>query len=206
MPSATVITASAIMLAIYVGMPTNMQLDNLYQLFPLFGLLAFSMWCHYVVAAWIRLSRTDHKMTKYFSYTGYVVLLCILLHPGILVFQLWSDFGTLPPYSYVSYVGEASKMAVVFGSVALVCFYSTSPNAGLHELLFWPYIVALSDIAMILVFIHGLRLGSSISGWYRFVWLGYGIILLVCIIQRLILSKDNNKTTLQETKSQEIGA
>lgn len=60
---------------------------SIYQLFPLFGLLAFSlMWSHYIVAV-VRLhGGIDSSVTKsYFEATSFVVLVSILLHPATCV-------------------------------------------------------------------------------------------------------------------------
>lgn len=181
------------------GQPRNWSVSSLYQLFPLFGLLAFSlMWCHYVTAAILRASSSSIKLSSYFKWTGYAVLALILLHPGLLIYQLWSDGQGLPPFSYVDYVGQASKLAVILGSVSLLCFLLYETKSWLSKTVVWPYIVALSDIAMMLIVIHGLKLGSSLqSGWYKTVWVIYGVVLIACILGRLVYSKPTDK--LQET-------
>jgi hypothetical protein len=185
--SLTLITTLA---AIYAWWPKWSNITNVYILFPLFGLLAFSiMWCHYVMGALLRVRKDPTKLARYFRYTGYIVLACLLLHPGLLIYKLWSELGTLPPNSYVQYVGEASKLAVIFGSVGLLCFLLYETKHWLSKSFIWAYVVALSDVAMILIFIHGLRLGSLMHhSWYRYVWIFYGIVLIACIGSRLALA------------------
>src|SRR3954468_14513013 len=93
------LTILAAALAIIVwgkGFSWNFSGFSGYQLFPIFGLLAFSlMWAHYM-ASWLRrVYRVNPAILRtYFTATGWAVLLAILLHPGLLEYQLWRDgFG-----------------------------------------------------------------------------------------------------------------
>src|SRR5205823_845458 len=64
-----------------------------YLLFPVFGLIAFSiLWSQYITLALRRYYELGKvSLTTYFRVTGYIVLLAILLHPGLLIWQLWRD-------------------------------------------------------------------------------------------------------------------
>lgn len=156
-----------------------------YRLFPLFGLVAFSlMWVHYIVAALRLYSGGDKKVTEsYFNITGFLVLLSIVLHPAILVYKLWSDGLGLPPNSYLeNYVASGSQWAVALGSAALMIFLAYELRYKFQNRPWWRFVQYGSDIAMIAIFVHALRLGNHVqSGWYRYVWFFYGLSFLVSL-------------------------
>ena len=156
-----------------------------YQLFPLFGLLAFSlMWSHYVVAATRLYNGIDSVATRtYFEATSFVVLAAILLHPGLLAWQLWRDGAGLPPASEINYVRPALGWVVVLGMTAWLIFLAYELRRWLKTKPWWKYIQYLNDIAMLAIFYHGLRLGSHLqTGWFRGVWFFYGVTLVVSIV------------------------
>src|SRR4051812_21183121 len=81
---------------------------NNYLLFPLLGLVAFSlMWSHYVAGAIREMaSLPKAALSRYFKLTSYAVLILICLHPGLLIYQLFRDGAGLPPVSYEHYVSR----------------------------------------------------------------------------------------------------
>jgi hypothetical protein len=157
-----------------------------YQWFPLFGLLAWMiMWTHYVNGA-IKIKNTSLETPRYYGKsTAYIVLASLLLHPGILAYAQWKNDVGLPPISFYDYVGENLLLAVMLGSVSLTIFLSfeifdrMKNNPGIKK--WWLAISISQSIAMTLIFVHGLRLGSTISsGWFLYIWMLYGIILVPC--------------------------
>src|SRR5688572_13852910 len=74
----------------YYGWTLNL---SLYQIFPLFGLLAFSiMWSHYIAGFSRRLlGYGSEALADFYARTAAVVLGLILLHPGLLILQLFLD-------------------------------------------------------------------------------------------------------------------
>jgi hypothetical protein len=157
-----------------------------YQWFPLFGLLAWMiMWTHYVVGA-IRTKWPDLNKPKHYSVvTSYIVLAALLLHPGILAYAQFQNDAGLPPVSFVDYVGEGLLLAIILGSVALTIFLSFEVFNRLKNRSFikkwWLAISFTQSIAMLLIFVHALKLGTHLtSGWFLLVWLIYGAILLPC--------------------------
>lgn len=157
-----------------------------YDLFPLFGILAFSiMWSHYVISAKaLYLHVPSSAIKDYFRYTGFVVLASLLLHPGILIWQLWRDGFGLPPNSYLeNYVAVGSKWAVMLGMFALIMFLSYELHRKFSERKWWKYVSYASDIAMIFIFFHALELGPELQeGWFRIVWFFYGASYLISVI------------------------
>lgn len=158
---------------------------SLYRLFPLFGLLAFSlMWVHYVVAALRKHFRVDKSaVNSYFEVTSYFVLVFILLHPGLLAFQLWRDGDGLPPGSYMGFVGSAFKIAIIAGMVSWAAFIGYEFRRKFNKKPWWKFVQYASDAAMLLIFVHALRLGGQLQdGWYRWIWMIYGISLAVILL------------------------
>ncbi len=168
------------------GQTVNWQLTSLtpYQWFPLFGILAWLiMWTHYG-SGYFRVKNPQLKKPKYYAgLTGWIVLACLLLHPGILAFQQYRNDQGLPPESYINYVGESLQIAVMAGSVALVIFLSFEVYGRMkNNKWIQRHAIALSvlqSLAMTLIFVHGLRLGTSLGdGWFRVVWIMYGLLLI----------------------------
>lgn len=157
---------------------------NAYRLFPLFGLLAFSlMWTHYVVGAIRRLVNVDKApLKRYFSVTGWAAVLFILLHPYLLIFQLWRDGEGLPPSSYQNFVGPALVWAVMFGTLSFLIFLSFETKRWFDSKGWWPIVEYANVVAMFAIIAHSLALGSNLqTGWFRFVWMWYGLSLLVSV-------------------------
>jgi fatty acid desaturase len=168
---------------------------SLYGFFPLLGLLAWMiMWTHYVNGA-LQIKNPDLKKPKYYSrVTAYIVLGAILLHPGLLALAQFQNGQGLPPSSLYSYLGDAAVIAVMFGTISWAIFLSFEyfdrnrnkpwvKKAGL-------WISISQTIAMILIFIHALRIGGDLNtDWFYAVWLAYGALLLPCfyIIHQLDL-------------------
>lgn len=156
-----------------------------YRLFPLFGLLAFSlMWTHYIAAALRQYLKLDKRVLHtYFEVTSIAVLAAILLHPGLLAWQLWRDGAGLPPGSELDYVRPSLKSAVVLGMVSWLVFLAYEFRRKFKNRSWWKFVQYSSDVAMLLIFIHGLRLGGQLrSGWFRGVWFFYGATLVLSLV------------------------
>lgn len=171
---------------------------TVYQLFPLLGLLAFSlMLAHVVVGTVNAFAHVESGAIKrYYQYTGYVVLACILLHPGLFIWQLYRDGYGFPPGSYLNYVENSMRAFVLLGTISLVIFLLFELKRKYGSSSWWQYIERASDTALVLIFIHGLFLGSSIqNGWFRVVWLVYGVLLLSCLVYAFIQRRVNDRIT-----------
>jgi hypothetical protein len=126
------------------------------------------------------------KEIAYSKFSSHVVLGCILLHPAILAYMQLKNSQGVPPQSFVNYVGEDLKLAVMIGSFSLLLFLSyeffkrMKENATVKK--HWGAVSLSQSLAMLLIFIHGLRLGQDITdGWFRFVWILYGVALIPCL-------------------------
>ena len=155
-----------------------------YLLFPIFGLVAFSiMWSQYISIAFKQYLKIKGPALKnYFRVTSYLVLVAILIHPSLLIWQLWRDGAGLPPSSYVHYVLPNLKLFVILGSINLTIFLLFELRRIFSKYSWWRYYTYIVDIALLSVFYHGLRLGTQLrSGWYQKVWYFYGISYVIAL-------------------------
>jgi hypothetical protein len=143
------------------------------------------MWTHYVNGAMLLKYPSLTKPKYYRSFTGYLVLGSLLLHPGLLAYAQFINDQGLPPKSFYDYVGSGLTLAVIFGSIALVIFLSFEIFNRLQDNKYvkkwWIYISLSQSLAMTLIFVHGLRLSSNFSSeWFLFIWWICGLILIPC--------------------------
>jgi hypothetical protein len=155
-----------------------------YLFFPLLGLLAFSiMWSHYMMVA-LRMAWSLQKpvLASYFRWTGYAVLALICLHPGLLIYQRFRDGYGLPPHSYESYVAPGLGWVTILGTASLLIFLAFELHRFLGKYPWWHYVADASDVAMLAIVYHGLRLGINLQqGWYRGVWWFYLVTLVLAL-------------------------
>lgn len=169
-----------------------------YQFFPVLGLTAYSiMWSTYAVGFLKKTVLKTVSLKDYYRVTGYFVLLLIVLHPGLLIYQRFRDGFGLPPHSYESYVAPGMAWITLLGSVCLLIFLSYELRRFFSKRKWWKYVVYAGDAAMIGIFYHSLRLGSQLqTGWFRTVWWFYGISLVMILAYNysLKIQKSRNKT------------
>lgn len=153
---------------------------GVYDVFPLFGVLAFSlMWAHYMVGVAVRQTDFDRtRLRSYMTISSLAVLLALLLHPGLLTYQMWRDGLGLP----INYVAPGLAVFVVIGQIALLMFLAYEFRRLYEGRSWWHYIERASDVAMILILIHGYRLSQSLyPDWFTVLWIFYGITFFLAI-------------------------
>lgn len=143
------------------------------------------MWTHYMYGTLRLLSDKFPFNHSYKKVSEYLVLAFILLHPGLLIYKLWADTGQYPPESYMNYVGEGSKLFLLMGTVALLCFLAYEVLSRLRRAdvvqRVWRWVSLSQAIAMTLIFIHGLALGRHLyGGWFQAYWVLLGCLLIPC--------------------------
>lgn len=180
------LTALACTLALFVWGASNewhLAHLSLYQIFPVLGLLAFSiMWSQYMIEAAKNLKPSLPDIRTFFTRTSWAVLVLILLHPGLLIFQRFRDGYGLPPGSYTSYVAPMQKWIVLLGSMSLMIFIAFEFKKFFEKHHVWHIVQILNDIAIVAIFYHGLRLGTQLQqGWFQYVWYFYGLTLLLAL-------------------------
>jgi hypothetical protein len=166
----------------------HIPLDSFYVLFPLLGLLAFSiMWAQYMVATVQQIARSSTNLQRYYQYTGWLFLGLIILHPSLLIAQRFMDGYGLPPHSYETYVAPSLAWLTLLGSACLFIFLAYSARQYLHKYSWWRYVSILNDVAVLGIFYHSIRLGSQLQiGFFRFVWYFYGISLVIAIAYKYV--------------------
>jgi hypothetical protein len=122
------------------------------------------------------------QLGQYFRVTGWVVLVLIVLHPGLLIYQRFRDGFGLPPGSYQSYVAPSMAWLTLLGTACLLIFLAFELRRRYGERSWWHFVAEAGDFAMLGIFYHGLQLGSQIHGWYRTVWWFYGITLVAILL------------------------
>ncbi len=186
------------LLALYVwGEQLNWKFGNLniYNVFPLFGLLAFSfMWVHYI-SGYMRDKWFPGQSTKRsFNITAWLVLALIILHPVLLIGQLKSDGYGLPPESYKSYVGQANVIWVIIGTLGFAGLLGFEFKRWFGKKSWWKYMSVVNDVAVLLIAAHSVQLGRHLqSGWFRWLWWFYILTIVLCIA-RTYINKFNSKS------------
>ncbi|HET8690161.1 MAG TPA: hypothetical protein VFL81_01885, partial [Candidatus Saccharimonadales bacterium] len=124
---------------------------------------------------------------SYYSHVGFAILAAIMLHPGLLIWQLWHDGFGLPPESYLQhYVAPSMRFAALVGSTCLFIFLAYEFHRWFSGRRWWKIVEILTDAAMIGIFYHSLRLGTQINGWFEIVWWFYGITLIIMLADKYV--------------------
>lgn len=167
----------------------HIPLNTFYIVFPLLGLLAFSIiWSQYMVGFFQQLTHRKENVARYFSITGWMFLVLIILHPSLLIAQRFLDGYGLPPHSYESYVAPSLAWVTLLGSACLFVFLIYSARQFLRKYSWWRFVSILNDVAVLGIFYHSLRLGSQLqTGWFRYVWYFYGVSIVAAIIYKYCL-------------------
>lgn len=156
---------------------------TIYDLFPVFGLIAYGlMWTHFIFGALRRYADIEKPAVyRYGTISSGVVLAMILLHPGLLWYALWRDGFGLPPGSYLT-VYDTQLVAIFCGSLGLGIFLAYEFKRAFGKKRWWRYIEYLQIVGMIAIFYHALQLGGELAvDWFRVIWCGYFLTLLVAI-------------------------
>lgn len=156
------------------------------DVYPLLGILAFSlMWSHYISGTLRRkLDQEKQALKTYFQLTSALVLVSIVLHPGLFYLQLYNDGLGLPPESYLAvYTDAAARFALFLGTLSLIIFLAFELKRKFGEASWWRYVEYANVAAMFAIFYHALTLGGDLmNGWYRTVWFTYGVILIASVV------------------------
>ena len=183
--SSYLLSLLAVGLAVVVRLPSASSITT-YSLFPLLGLIAFGlMWAHYVSDAlrrWYRVPKD--ALQSYFQLTSAIVLVCILLHPGLLQLQLYIDGLGPPPFSFFTiYPSLLERVAIIAGVIALICFLAFEFRRLYIDRPWWRFVQWANIGAMLLILWHGFILGGELSSdWFRIVWIGYAITFVLSAV------------------------
>lgn len=157
---------------------------TVYDIFPLFGLLAFGlMWTHFVMDGLRRFHKIDApKNSPYKTLSFGIVLGLLILHPGLLWLGLYNDGYGLPPASHIA-AYQNQLLAVGLGTIGLMIFLSYELRRWFSGRRWWKYVQWAQIAGMAAIFIHAIELGGELrEDWFALVWWFYGITLLAAII------------------------
>lgn len=177
-----------------VALPIYVWLDGVdngtlsaLTVFPLLGLVAFSiMWWHFLLGFIKDVNPHFTKIQALHKISSIFVFLLILLHPALLASYSISNNLGRPPDAYYNYVSAESSIFVTYGLIALIIFllYDLARWLRMRPWMEknWLIVDSIDDVAFIAVFVHSIMLGQHLqSGWFRYVWLFYGVSALIFI-------------------------
>lgn len=144
-------------------------------------LLAFGyMWVHYFSGFLKANFQPDLNTKLSLKISQIFVLAAIIAHPIMITAHLQSKGYGLPPSSYDAFFGSSKKIFIILGSISLFSFLLFEFKRFLKNYpKVWANVLKLNDLAMLLIVIHGLKLGLTInSTWLKYLWLFYGLTLL----------------------------
>lgn len=175
------------------GFMWNWSALDINLLFPVFGLIAFSlMWVHYTVDFLERIY-TFKPRGNYLPITRILVFFSIMLHPGLLALEQWQKGFGLPPLSLLNYAGPDLQIWIVVGMVAWLTFMIYELHRWYRNRPWFKYIEYATDASMLVIFFHALNLGSNLQmGWLKILWYFYGI-TLACFIFNTYIGNRNRK-------------
>jgi|SRR3989338_5647518 len=150
------------------------------NLFPIFGLTAFALlWLHSMSGVFEFWLRKYINFDKFVHITSIIILICIILHPLLLLITINFNFKDLAFIYGVAYI----RIAII-GWLLLITY---DVGKALKKYNFfvknWNNILIISTIGFLLTFFHSLALGSDLqSGPLRVVWTFYGITAILATI------------------------
>lgn len=164
---------------------------GIYDVFPLFGLIAFSwMWVAYVSGAARRLLKLGKPHGHlYWSVSSGLILAAIIIHPLLVSSGLaWDGLG-LPPGSYFA-AYQSLGWFLLLGSAALLIFLSYELRRWWGKASWWKWVESAQKLAMVAIFIHSLVLGRELTvGWFKTIWWLYGLTLMAAWVYNYYYDK-----------------
>lgn len=157
----------------------------------LLALCAFVlMWVHYI-SDWCRKKWFPEQTVGWqYNASRWFVLIAILSHPFILNGYLAKNNYGLPPGSYQNYYGKTALPFIILGTIGLLAFLSFEFKKRLKDTKIWQAIIHFNNLAMLLIVIHGFKLGIvTESTWYFWVWSLQAIILCLVLFSNYLDQK-----------------
>ncbi len=167
---------------------------TIYSLFPLFGLLAWSlMWTHYVNGA-LAVRYGMERSRLYKTVSEIIVFFCLWLHPGLLIYQLSVDNSTI-----IEYVGQRNAVFILGAFAAWLAFLSYDILVRFKNRPFWKknwiWVSVTQALAMGIIYLHAIKFGRHIQvSWFKVYWAVLGLVLIPCMLYLLWMElPDGNK-------------
>ncbi len=154
------------------------------ELFPVFGMVAFSiMWWHFLLGFVSNIRPSFKKTNLVYKTSVVLVLMLIILHP--LVLGSINGLSSLRTAGF-DWVVSGNELFVYYGIFALFIFLLYDVARLIRKRSFvkkyWQVIDAVDDVAFVAIFVHSTALGRIVTvGWFRYVWIFYGVSALIFI-------------------------
>ena len=152
----------------------------LLNLFPFFGLLAFTLlWLHSLSGVFEEWLRKYINFDKFVHITATIIFICIIAHPLLLLAGLDFNISNIFLYYSTPYIW----LAII--AWLLLITYDVGKALKKYGLFtkHWHKILIISNIGFLLTFFHSLALGSDLqSGPLHFIWIFYGTTAILAIL------------------------
>ncbi len=150
------------------------------NLFPLFGLAAFSiLWLHAISGVFEPWLRIHFNFDRFVGITSILVLISIIAHPLLALATYDFSFGNLFQNYETKYIWFA-----IIGWFLLIT-YDIGKILIKHDFFArnWNKILIISTVGFLLTFFHSLQIGSDLqSGPLRIIWIFYDITAILATI------------------------
>ncbi len=146
----------------------------------LLAILAFGfMWVHYLTAYLKANYEPDLDTARSSKITQSFVFAAIIAHPVFIISKLYQAGFGLPPGSFKTYFGVTSALFISLGTLSLLAFLAFEFRESFkNKPKVWQWVLRANDLAMLLIIIHGFKLGFVInSSSFKYVWMFYGLSL-----------------------------
>lgn len=169
---------------------------TIYDIFPLFGLMAFGlMWTHFVMGALRRYGNVPAVKDSIYKTASFgIVLGLLILHPGLLWLGLYLDGLGPPPFSYIN-AYSTQLLAVGLGSIGLTIFLAFELHRWFKNRTWWKYVEWAQIVGMAAIFYHAIELGGELQmDWFMAVWWFYGITLALSILYSYLIYRKKEES------------
>ena len=170
----------------------DFSLFNLFLLFPLLGLLTFSVvWIQVLVGAFGDYFSGLFNLDVFYARTGLAVLILFVSHPLVAAIAQLNATGLWPLESLFALAPPSHKAFLIIGMIVFVLWIiyeillRLSSIPRVQKIASWWEHVA--DIGVLLIWYHGYKLGSHTSfGWFMYVWWVMGVTALVFVVWKIV--------------------
>ena len=164
------------------GRDINWSLGSMFvfTLFPLFGILAFTLlWLHVVSGVFEPWLRQYIDFDRFVQNTSLLIFVSIILHPLLLLIPVGFNFNQVLTYSkfyiWLAIIGWLLLITYDIGKLLKKKYNFFVRN--------WNKILLISNVGFVLTFFHSLSIGDDLQmGPLRIVWIFYGVTAILGII------------------------
>ncbi|HEY1074328.1 MAG TPA: hypothetical protein VGE59_01340 [Patescibacteria group bacterium] len=173
------------------SLPRPLSQVSLYELFPVFGLLAFSIFWLQLLGLLCKPYLTHLSLRPFFKWSSHAFMTFVIAHPLLLAIAQFNNHLGLPLQSFYDYVPSNLTGYINLAVIAFLVFVITEITGWIGNT---PWIQKFAKpleyvnyLTFFLVFWHSIHLGQHLqSGWLLTVW-WFFVITGLPIITTLII-------------------